>query len=249
MDIILIAVEFGSHKIRSSRVLYSVIVKCVSSNNQIKKVEVWHCVDEFCRLKDHIEHHPNFTDLGITFKPFLQTSFWQSEKDPKVINQRSKEFSEFISLIQKSIFLLTTSPVKFFCQGYILDDSGSQKKRRVTVGCCRRRKSSCWTGTEKEKSFKEPESFVDISCSDFRPYYKEYDQVKDQLRVAGGKYSSQELRKKFEVPKLLVLSDEDLTLLLENKAVPARRRSRYPSSDCTAYQCPSSSDSGISQNS
>lgn len=27
MDIILIAVEFGSHKIRSSRVLYSVIVK------------------------------------------------------------------------------------------------------------------------------------------------------------------------------------------------------------------------------
>ena len=62
-------------------------------------------------------------------------------------------------------------------QGYILDDSGSQKKRRVTVGCCRRRKSSCWTGTEKEKSSKEPESFVDISCSDFRPYYKEYDQV------------------------------------------------------------------------
>ena len=39
-----------------------------------------------------------------------------AEKDPKIINQRSKEFTEFISVIQKSVFLLTIAPVKFFCQ-------------------------------------------------------------------------------------------------------------------------------------
>ncbi|XP_063683788.1 uncharacterized protein LOC134818239 isoform X1 [Bolinopsis microptera] len=233
MDVILLTVEFGSHRIRSSRVLYSVIVKCVSSSNQIKKVEVCHCVDEFTKLKDHIEHHSKFPDLGITFKPFLQTSFWQSEKDPKVISQRSKEFSEFLTQIQKSIFLLTISSVKFFCQGLILDyNSGSKKKRRVTIACCQRSKSKCFEfdcAVDNQFRYREPESFVAVSSSDLHPFYKEYNQVKHQLKVAGGKYSREDIRKKFEVPELLVLSDEDLTLLLERN----NSFERFPSSECT----------------
>ena len=47
----------------------------------------------------------------------------------------------------------------------------------MTVGCCRPSKSKCWSGFEKDQVVKEPESFVDISCTDFRPYRREYDQV------------------------------------------------------------------------
>ena len=49
------------------------------SKRNFEQVEVWHGIDDFFQLKDQIERHPSFPDLGITFKPFLRTSFWQCE--------------------------------------------------------------------------------------------------------------------------------------------------------------------------
>lgn len=202
MDIIILNIEFGEHKILASKVLYSVIVKCVSSTNQIKKREVWRGVDEYTELKEQIEKNESFPDLGIKLKSFLKLSIWQSEKDPKVIDQRSKEFSAFILLIQKTIFLLTIQPVKFFCQGFIINYS---KKRRNSIACCKT--------SSKSKTIEEQESFVAISHTDLVPYKKEWSRVKDQLEIAGGRYKEVST----QLPELLVLSDSDLTLLLTDK--------------------------------